>query len=547
MAAACAGLVVLATPAPRAVSHAQAAGSSAFAAASDPVVAAAGDIACDPLSTSFNGGDGTATACRQKATSDLLLDPTLFPDLAAVLALGDLQYENGAYAKFLDSYEPSWGRVKSFTRPVPGNHEYATPGAAGYYQYFGAGRGRSGEGLLQLRPRRLAPRRAELELRFGRRLWQPARLRSSGYAADLAASGATLHARVLAPSALLVGRPWQRRQLRRLLAALYDGRRRSRPGRPRPLLRAVCAAGSRRARGCTGPSGARCRHRRRQPVHLHERPAEQRGPYRAEIRRAAADASSHELRVGTHRRARSGRPRFGLDGVQFRRPARPRDDRPRRLRAHGPKRARQRGRGRGVERQLQRQDDGAERRGAHLRLDGGQPDVQAWTPPPCATTWSMLALVRLNAANPVGAGYQARIMARAQADTRNGYSARISHATTGALTWTLSRINSPAAPDRSRLRAGRCSRRGAPAPPGGSGSASRARASRSSTGRRTRRAATWRAAVTDSYWASGRAGFGAFVNSGLATPFPDVGWRSFSAVDAGAPPPAPTAPAPDGR
>ena len=46
---------------------------------SDPVIAAAGDIACDPQSTSFNNGAGTATACRQQHTSDLLLDPTVFP------------------------------------------------------------------------------------------------------------------------------------------------------------------------------------------------------------------------------------------------------------------------------------------------------------------------------------------------------------------------------------------------------------------------------------------------------------------------------------
>ena len=28
---------------------------------------------------------------------------------AAVLALGDIQYEDGAYAKFVASYDPSWG------------------------------------------------------------------------------------------------------------------------------------------------------------------------------------------------------------------------------------------------------------------------------------------------------------------------------------------------------------------------------------------------------------------------------------------------------
>ena len=59
--------------------------------ASDPVVAAAGDIACDPQSPSFNGGIGTTSNCRQKAVSDLMLDPAAFPGLAAVLPLGDNQ------------------------------------------------------------------------------------------------------------------------------------------------------------------------------------------------------------------------------------------------------------------------------------------------------------------------------------------------------------------------------------------------------------------------------------------------------------------------
>src|SRR6187397_1500224 len=50
-------------------------------AASDPVIAAAGDIACDPTNSSFNGGAGTSNSCRQKYTSDLLVNA----NLAAVL------------------------------------------------------------------------------------------------------------------------------------------------------------------------------------------------------------------------------------------------------------------------------------------------------------------------------------------------------------------------------------------------------------------------------------------------------------------------------
>jgi len=110
----------------------------------DPVVAAAGDIACDPLSRYFGAGLGVGASCRQRRTSDLLLGM----DLAAILAPGDLQYEDGKLWKFQQSFDPSWGRLKPLIRPVPGNHEYEDPGAAGYFDYFngpGAETGPAGE------------------------------------------------------------------------------------------------------------------------------------------------------------------------------------------------------------------------------------------------------------------------------------------------------------------------------------------------------------------------------------------------------------------
>src|SRR6185436_9589979 len=98
----------------------------------DPVIAAAGDIACDPDLTRFGTGLGTNDACHMLQTSDLMLKM----DLSAVIPLGDLQYENGTLDKFQRSYDPTWGRLKAQTRPVVGNHEYRTPGAAGYFDYF---------------------------------------------------------------------------------------------------------------------------------------------------------------------------------------------------------------------------------------------------------------------------------------------------------------------------------------------------------------------------------------------------------------------------
>jgi hypothetical protein len=100
-------------------------------------IAAAGDIACDPGSEFFADGRGTGSTCRQLATSNTLVRGRY----AFVLALGDTQYEDGAYEKFVASYDQSWGRVKSITRPAPGNHEYESSGANGYYRYFGRAAG----------------------------------------------------------------------------------------------------------------------------------------------------------------------------------------------------------------------------------------------------------------------------------------------------------------------------------------------------------------------------------------------------------------------
>jgi hypothetical protein len=50
---------------------------------------------------------------------------------------GDLAYMSGSMQDFLRCFEPFYGQFRNRWRPVPGNHEYGTPGAAGYFQYFG--------------------------------------------------------------------------------------------------------------------------------------------------------------------------------------------------------------------------------------------------------------------------------------------------------------------------------------------------------------------------------------------------------------------------
>ena len=98
--------------------------------AGDPVVFAAGDISCDPTDPAFNGGNGSSGHCREKYTAALM------GDADAVLPLGDEQYEKGTLTGFNQSYDLAWGQYKAITRPSPGNHEYLTSGASGYFSYF---------------------------------------------------------------------------------------------------------------------------------------------------------------------------------------------------------------------------------------------------------------------------------------------------------------------------------------------------------------------------------------------------------------------------
>ena len=92
-----------------------------------PVLLAAGDIA-----SCTETGD-TATAALLKAVP-----------AATIAALGDLAYESGTPAEFASCYGPTWGVYKARTHPAVGNHEYGTPGAAGYFGYWGAAAGGAG-------------------------------------------------------------------------------------------------------------------------------------------------------------------------------------------------------------------------------------------------------------------------------------------------------------------------------------------------------------------------------------------------------------------
>jgi hypothetical protein len=67
-------------------------------------------------------------------------------DRATVLTLGDNAYPDGSVQDFEKCYGPTWGQFKARTMPSPGNHEYETPGASGYFDYFGTAAGDPDEG-----------------------------------------------------------------------------------------------------------------------------------------------------------------------------------------------------------------------------------------------------------------------------------------------------------------------------------------------------------------------------------------------------------------
>jgi alkaline phosphatase len=96
------------------------------------VMIGAGDVA----SCTSIGDEGTAAIVDSvlKADSIAKVDDV-------VLAIGDLAYQSGTKREFEVCWGSSWGdstkRIMRDIRPVPGNHEYVSAGAAPYFNYFG--------------------------------------------------------------------------------------------------------------------------------------------------------------------------------------------------------------------------------------------------------------------------------------------------------------------------------------------------------------------------------------------------------------------------
>ena len=113
------------------------------------LVAVALACGCDSP-TSPSGGDGTPPTSGFVASVVAVADigwcgldgARLTGRLAqatsgSVLLDGDIAYPSGRPIDYQNCFDPFYGPIKSRLRPVPGNHDYDTPGAAGYFEYFG--------------------------------------------------------------------------------------------------------------------------------------------------------------------------------------------------------------------------------------------------------------------------------------------------------------------------------------------------------------------------------------------------------------------------
>ena len=200
-----------------------------------------------------------------------------------VAALGDIVYERGI-----------GGRVPRLllVAPLPRPH---TRGARQPRVRLGGRTARqgvlraAGSRLLLLRPRRLARRRPQLELRPGRRL--PGRVAAAALARRRPrAQLGPLHARLLAPPALQLRPARLRRDDGRALAHARPRPGRRRAGRPRPPLRAL--------RPDRRDPLVRRRHRRAQPLPGAVAGAAERGRERHDVRRAAAEPAGRLRTTG---------------------------------------------------------------------------------------------------------------------------------------------------------------------------------------------------------------------------------------------------------
>ena len=78
---------------------------------------------------------GDVASCD--ATADESVAQLVGQQEGVIAVLGDIAYPHGTSDNFANCFNPAWGPLRDRIYPTPGNHEYGTPGAAGYFEYFG--------------------------------------------------------------------------------------------------------------------------------------------------------------------------------------------------------------------------------------------------------------------------------------------------------------------------------------------------------------------------------------------------------------------------
>jgi hypothetical protein len=90
---------------------------------------------------------GDITTCNRKPSPGAFATAAILgANRGEIAVLGDGNDRHGYLWGYRHCYRPTWGRYLRRTRPVPGNHDYRVPGAAGYFTYFGARAGERGKG-----------------------------------------------------------------------------------------------------------------------------------------------------------------------------------------------------------------------------------------------------------------------------------------------------------------------------------------------------------------------------------------------------------------
>jgi hypothetical protein len=113
-----------------------------------------------PEATLVGAGDIASCNYNRDYDTATVVDSTITSANApvTVVTLGDNAYPDGNTNQYKNCYDPTWGgshlgvrsdialkvvnpNMWTLTRPVVGNHEYQTPGASAYFNYFGSAAG----------------------------------------------------------------------------------------------------------------------------------------------------------------------------------------------------------------------------------------------------------------------------------------------------------------------------------------------------------------------------------------------------------------------